>query len=203
MLEACRQVSSIRAIICVTTDKIYENKEWIWPYRENDALGGKDPYSASKASAELIAASYQKIFEKEHPRVGLVTVRGGNIIGGGDWSEDRLIPDLIRSLQSNSSLKVRNPNSIRPWQHVLALCHGYLLLASNLLHSPKKYQGPWNFGPSKADNCSVGQLLEIFENAWCLPKLIFEKDDSKPEANLLAIDSTKANTYLNWLPPTL
>jgi len=201
VLEACRRSPSIRAIVCITTDKVYENREWDWAYREIDALGGKDPYSASKAAAEIIAACYRDSFLATGNAKGLATARGGNVIGGGDWSDDRLIPDLVRAISDKKSMMIRNPNSSRPWQHVLTLCHGYLELAARLLDAPEKYHGAWNFGPGTSGTVTVAKLLQHFKRAWELPEITEQEADGKPESKLLAVDSSKARHRLEWVPP--
>lgn len=198
VLEACRQAKSTLAIICVTTDKVYNNNEWIWPYRETDRLGGNDPYSASKAAAELVAASYRKSFPSSG--YALATARGGNVIGGGDWSQDRLIPDVVRAIRSGQSLTIRNPNASRPWQHVLTLCHGYLQLAASMLLAPEVYQEAWNFGPGDEGSVTVTQLLKAFEESWELPEIVTEAAEGYVESQLLSLDSTKARLKLRWSP---
>lgn len=160
VLDACRLTESVRAIVVVTTDKCYENQEWPWGYRENDRLGGHDPYSASKAGAELVAASYRHAFFSNEDGPLLATARAGNVIGGGDWSEDRLIPDLVRATVNNQSLEIRSPNATRPWQHVLESLSGYLLLGQKLLEGQKDFAAPWNFGPEPEGNRSVAEVLE-------------------------------------------
>jgi CDP-glucose 4,6-dehydratase len=205
VLEAFRKSKSARILIIITSDKCYENKEWIWGYRENDPVGGYDPYSASKGAAELISAAYIRSFFnpeyfKMHGKV-IATVRAGNVIGGGDWAKDRIIPDCIRSLEENRPIEVRNPQSVRPWQHVLEPLNGYLLLASKMFEEPSKYSGAWNFGPYPESIITVKEVVEkVIEyygkGSW--------KDISKPtelhEANLLNLDISKANLLLGWKP---
>ena len=163
VLEAARSVKSVKGVLCITTDKVYKNNEWQWPYRENDPLGGKDPYSASKAAAEMVIQSYAA----SYPWVGeegpaIATARGGNIIGGGDWSEDRLIPDFIRALVHDGRLTLRYPDATRPWQHVLALVHGYLMILAGLSSSdPGQVARAWNLGPHDAREYSVREVLEL------------------------------------------
>ncbi len=162
ILDAARFQPSVRAIVCVTSDKVYDNKGWVWRYRENDALGGKDPYSASKAAAEIVAASYASAFYSKDDRVRLVTARGGNVVGGGDWAPDRIVPDLVRAIESGSQLVLRNPGAIRPWQHVLELCRGYLLLGQLLLAANKNAFGALNFGPNAENEITVLTLAKQF-----------------------------------------
>ncbi len=200
VLEACRQNSSVRAIVVITTDKCYENREWPWGYRENDRLGGHDPYSASKAGAELVAASYRSAFFNTDTAPLLATARAGNVIGGGDWSEDRLIPDLIRALEKHQSLEIRLPQATRPWQHVLESLSGYLLLGQKLLEGDKAFAEPWNFGPEPEGNRTVADVLGKLNQHW--PNLRWHvTDQSQPhEASLLYLDSAKARIQLHWQP---
>ncbi|MEC9347465.1 MAG: CDP-glucose 4,6-dehydratase [Pseudomonadota bacterium] len=199
LLQACRGLEDLRAVICVTTDKVYENHEWVWPYRETDALGGKDPYSASKAAAELVALSYRRSYFA--PRgVPVLTARGGNVIGGGDWSADRLVPDLVRAVATSEPLPIRNPDAVRPWQHVLGLCHGYLLLAERAVAGAIPGEGAWNFGPAPDEVCTVAHLLDRIGSHWTLPEIRHVAGDGKPEARLLSLDSSKARAELGWRP---
>ncbi len=201
VLEAARKVKSVKGVLCITTDKVYDNKEWSWPYRENDPLGGKDPYSASKAAAEMVIQSYANSypwFENKGPVVA--SARGGNIIGGGDWSEDRLIPDFIRAITSSSKLTLRFPDAIRPWQHVLALVHGYLIILSGLVSSrPAQFAQAWNLGPQDPRQYSVREVLNIMSTNWQEPILNY-MESPLPEANSLALDSSMARNQLNWVP---
>ena len=200
VLEAARLTESVKGVVCVTTDKVYKNKEWLWPYRENDTLGGKDPYSASKSAAEMIIDSYQHSFGKlDGSGMAIATARGGNIIGGGDWSEDRLIPDFVRAVVLNSKLMLRYPNSIRPWQHVLALTQGYLMLLAGLLEQPEKFARPWNFGPHEIKTFTVREVLEILSEEWGSPELEY-MESPLAEACALALDSSSARNVLNWIP---
>ena len=199
ILEAARQVESVKVIVNVTTDKCYKNNEWLWPYRENEALGGHDPYSSSKACAEIISAAYRDSFFA-NSGVQLATVRAGNVIGGGDWSKDRLIPDVLRSLDANETISIRSPSSIRPWQHVLEPVSGYILLAQKLEESQNKYSEAWNFGPEENDCWTVGKIVthvcEIAQRgSWVSPEV-----DQPHEAGLLKLDSSKAKTNLGWMP---
>lgn len=198
VLEACRQQSSVRAVVAVTTDKCYENREWSWGYRENDRLGGYDPYSASKAGAELVAASYRSAFFNSENSPLLATARAGNVIGGGDWSDDRLIPDLIRALEKNESIEIRSPQSTRPWQHVLESLSGYLLLGQRLLSGNKAFAEAWNFGPELEGNRSVSEVLGKLQQNWAHLSWHLSKKPQLHEAQLLYLDSSKARNQLRW-----
>ena len=200
LLEACRLTTDVRAVVVITTDKCYQNREWVWGYRENDPLGGYDPYSASKAGAELVAASYQSAFF-DNPDAPLVaTARAGNVIGGGDWSEDRLIPDLVRALATGAPLAIRFPQATRPWQHVLESLSGYLLLGQKLLEGQRELAGAWNFGPYPRDNRTVGEILERLRDHWPTLAWAVNPDPQLHEAGLLYLDSTKARQLLGWRP---
>jgi CDP-glucose 4,6-dehydratase len=202
VLEAARTVKSVRAVLCITTDKVYKNNEWPWPYRENDPLGGKDPYSASKAAAEMVIQSYAASFPwatGEGPVVA--TARGGNIIGGGDWSEDRLIPDFVRAVTSGTTLTLRYPDATRPWQHVLALVHGYMMLLAGLIsNSRAQFAQAWNLGPQDPRQYSVRQVLELMAQHWQSPDLLY-MSNPLPEAGALALDSSLARNNLGWISP--
>jgi CDP-glucose 4,6-dehydratase len=201
VLEAARTVKSVKGVLCITTDKVYKNNEWPWPYRENDPLGGKDPYSASKAAAEMVIQSYAASYPwqtGEGPAVA--TARGGNIIGGGDWSEDRLIPDFVRAIVEEQSITLRYPDATRPWQHVLALVHGYLVLLAGLLSENKQvFAQAWNLGPQDSLQYSVRDVLELMSESWKRPDLEF-MNNPLPEAQALALDSSLARNLLSWLP---
>jgi CDP-glucose 4,6-dehydratase len=198
VLEACRRVPVLRAIVVVTTDKVYENREWPWPYRESDALGGKDPYSASKAAAELAVLAWRRGFFAQ-AGIPLVTARGGNVIGGGDWATDRLVPDIFRSLADGMPLSIRSPKSVRPWQHVLDPLYGYLLLAVKLLDKPKEFSSSWNFGPLPTDKNTVGEVAAKIIKVFGVGKIDTDtKSIPLHEAGLLLLDSTKAEKYLGW-----
>ena len=201
VLEAARRVSSVRAVLCITTDKVYKNNEWLWPYRENDALGGNDPYSASKAAAEMVIQGYSASYPYNHNGAPAIAVaRGGNIIGGGDWSENRLIPDFVRAVTNETTLQLRYPNAVRPWQHVLALVQGYMMLMSELLSDNTiNVAQAWNFGPVDTKQYSVSDMIELLSANWQRPNLSFI-NNSLPEANLLALDSSMARVKLNWVP---
>ena len=206
ILDCARELESLKAIVVITTDKVYENKEWIWGYRENDALGGYDPYSASKACAEIVTDSMRNSFfninefGKSH-QVLIATARAGNVIGGGDWSEDRLIPDIIKAVCANKSVKIRNPKSTRPWQHVLEPLRGYLMLGEKLLEGKKEFATAFNFGPNLQDNLRVEEILKITKNLWDKVDYVLECDSNAPhEAELLMLDVAKAQKLLNWEP---
>ena len=200
VLEACRQQTTVRAIVAITTDKCYENREWPWGYRENDRLGGHDPYSASKAGAELVAASYRKAFFNAGTAPLLATARAGNVIGGGDWSEDRLIPDLIRALEKGQSLEIRSPQATRPWQHVLESLSGYLLLGQRLFAGELSYEEAWNFGPEPEGNRTVSEVLGKLNQHWRGLHWHVTEKPQPHEANLLYLDSAKARSQLHWQP---
>lgn len=202
LLEAARRVSSVRAIVCVTSDKCYENREWVWGYRESDALGGKDPYSASKGAAEIVAGSYQRAVYPLDGRIRLASARGGNVVGGGDWSEDRLVPDLVRAMEGGRPLVLRNPDAIRPWQHVLELVRGYLVLGGRLLDDGAAFEGGWNFGPRRENEVTVGELISRFVDVWGGVKGFEVKVEPSPlkEAQSLKLDIAKADQLLNWQP---
>ncbi len=201
LLEVVKESSSIKSLVCITSDKCYENYEWTWGYRENDILGGHDPYSASKAAAEIIFSSYQKSFFSNFRSIGVATARAGNVIGGGDWSDYRLIPDLIKAIQSNEPVKIRNPSSTRPWQHVLEPLSGYILLGASLVRDPKFFSGAWNFGPSNLDVLSVEEVIKIIiSNLGKGEMTIEDSKDNEHEANLLQLNCDKAIQNLSWKP---
>jgi CDP-glucose 4,6-dehydratase len=200
MLEACRKTASVQAIVAVTTDKCYQNNEWVWGYRECDPLGGHDPYSASKAGAELVAASYRASLMSDPSAPLLATARAGNVIGGGDWSQDRLIPDLARAIAAGVSLEIRSPNATRPWQHVLESLSGYLLLGQQLLTRERRFAEAWNFGPDALGNRSVSDVLTRIAQSWPEVKWHQTTQAHPHEARLLSLDSTKAHTLLGWQP---
>jgi CDP-glucose 4,6-dehydratase len=201
LLEAARSIKSVKGVLCITTDKVYKNNEWPWPYRENDPLGGKDPYSASKAAAEIVIQSYAASYPWSGGQgPAIATARGGNIIGGGDWSEDRLIPDFVRAVVDGNALALRYPEATRPWQHVLALVHGYLLILAGLASGdPGKVAKAWNLGPHEARRYSVRDVLELMSGSWKRPALDY-LDDPLPEAQTLALDSSLARNQLSWAP---
>ncbi|PAF41223.1 CDP-glucose 4,6-dehydratase [Helicobacter sp. 11S03491-1] len=203
LLQASRKISSIRSIINITTDKVYENKEWVWGYRENDPLGGYDPYSSSKACSEILSASFRSSFfnindfNKTHQTL-IATARAGNVIGGGDWSADRLIPDIIRGMQKKSKIIIRNPQATRPWQHVLEPLYGYLLLGIKLYEGKTQFAQSFNFGPNAKNNLSVAAMLEIIKKNWNISYQITPNPHFSHEANLLMLDSSKAHSFLHW-----
>lgn len=199
LLEAARGAPDVRAIVCVTSDKCYENREWVWPYRENDPMGGHDPYSSSKGCAELVAAAYRSSFFAHGP--ALATVRAGNVIGGGDWATDRLVPDLIRAFEAGASPLIRSPDSVRPWQHVLEALGGYLKIAERLLAGEREFADAWNFGPSDEDARPVSWIVERLRAAWGEgAAAIADTGPRQHEAGLLRLDSSKARAALGWQP---
>jgi CDP-glucose 4,6-dehydratase len=199
LLQAARAVRSIRAIVVVTTDKVYENRDWVWPYREKDRLGGHDPYAASKACAELVTSSYRDSFFTAG-NVGVATVRAGNVIGGGDWSRDRLVPDVIMACQERNSVRLRNPTAVRPWQHVLEPLHGYLMLAERLAEEPAVFGSEWNFGPDENDALTVGEVTRRLIALWGSGSAEIDSDAHPHETHALRLDSSKARTLLGWRP---
>ena len=200
VLEAARTTPGVKGVICITSDKVYANREWVWAYRENDELGGKDPYSASKAGAEMVAAAYQETLAKRGNGVRIVTARGGNIIGGGDWANNRIVPDFVRALIGEKSLTLRNPEAVRPWQHVLALVHGYIMLANRLLSHEDAVDPAWNFGPLGDEEMMVSALISKLSAYWKAPDIRYEPG-TFPETHFLGVDSSKARRILGWQPP--
>ncbi len=200
ILEACRNTESVQSIVVVTTDKCYENQEWEWGYREIDRLGGHDPYSASKAAVELLAASYRQAFFGQHNMPFLATARAGNVIGGGDWSEDRLIPDVVRAITDRCKLEVRSPEATRPWQHVLESLAGYLCLGQQLMEGKHECSQAWNFGPGIEGNRTVRQVLTELKKTWPAVDWFVTEDPQPHEASLLQLDSAKAQKHLAWSP---
>lgn len=201
VLEASRILPSLKALVFITSDKCYRNKEWVWGYRENDELGGRDPYSASKASAELVFAAYQDSFFDKQAGLGAATTRAGNVIGGGDWALNRIVPDCIQALRENKSISIRSPNATRPWQHVLDPLSGYLLLAVKLAQEPKRYGGSWNFGPSSNAARTVEALARAIIQRWGSGRLAINPSLDLPhEACLLQLSIDKAVHDLGWYP---
>jgi len=199
LLEAVRGCDSVRAVVNVTTDKCYENKEWVWGYREDEALGGHDPYSSSKACSELVTAAYRSSFFQAGG-AAIASARAGNVIGGGDWAVDRLVPDFLRAHDAGRTLEVRHPEATRPWQHVLEPLSGYLLLAQRLAEHGKPYARAWNFGPSDGDARSVGWILDQLVRQ--LPQVAWRHTGGPQvhEAHFLKLDSSRAGRELNWRP---
>lgn len=201
LLEAVRCTSSVRVLIYVTSDKCYENSEWIWGYRENDRLGGHDPYSASKAAAEIVFSAYSRSFFFDKLDFGAASTRAGNVIGGGDWAVDRIIPDCIRAINSDKPIYLRNPAATRPWQHVLEPISGYLLLAARLYEDPTGYAGAWNFGPSSSEVRTVLEVAEYIVNHYGCGSVISDAVEKKHhEAQLLQLNCDKSHQYLGWYP---
>lgn len=201
ILEAARKCKNLTSIVAITTDKCYENKEWSWGYRENEAMGGHDPYSSSKGCCELLIASYRKSFFNNPTSPSLSSVRAGNVIGGGDWSDDRLIPDILKAFENSESVVVRNPLSTRPWQHVLEPLSGYLVLAENLYNSGNRFAEGWNFGPKDEDCKSVEWILDTMKKTWgegASWKL--DTNNNPHEAGFLKLDCSKAAQELKWVP---
>ncbi|WP_316801204.1 CDP-glucose 4,6-dehydratase [Pedobacter frigidisoli] len=199
--EAVRATPSVKAAVNVTTDKCYDNKEWVWGYRENDPMGGKDPYSASKGCSELITSSYLESFFKAEGTCNIASARAGNVIGGGDWALDRIIPDYFRAFKKEEKLEVRNPYATRPWQHVLEPLSGYLNLAAELFMNGKEFSGGWNFGPEDVTNYSVKELIDEIlildsRGGYTIP----EGTVKLHEAVLLKLDISKAANFLKWKP---
>lgn len=208
VFEAVRNTDSVRVVVNVTSDKCYDNKEWVWGYRETDAMGGFDPYSSSKGCAELLTNAYRHSYFKnqisgENKQVSLATVRAGNVIGGGDWAKDRLIPDCIRALLKGKTIKIRNPQSIRPWQYVLEPLRGYLSLAVKMFKYGNRYAEAWNFGPADGDSITVKEMVEKILDFWGDGnwKDISKKiSDPLHEAKYLRLDCSKARRILDWRP---
>ena len=205
VLEAVRKTPSVRAVVCVTTDKCYQNQEWVWAYRESDPLGGYDPYASSKACAEVVSAAYRSSFfsverMNEH-NVGVCTARAGNVIGGGDWSDDRLIPDLVRGFCSKQAVLIRRPKAIRPWQHVLEPLHGYLMLAEKLLAQDAKFASSYNFGPSDEEIWPVERIATKLVDMWGEgASWVTDRDPIEHEDHVLRLDASKARLELGWKP---
>lgn len=218
VLEACRQTESVKAIVNITSDKCYENREWVWGYRENDPMGGYDPYSASKGCAELVASSYRNsFFNPSHPLTSspshpltfspsnnsilLASARAGNVIGGGDWAEDRLLPDIMRAVSKGEKAIIRNPNATRPWQHVLEPLSGYLMLGQKLLEGRKEFAEGWNFGPDDESNIRVEDVVSCVKSEWeRVDYEIRSSQDNPHEAGFLKLDCSKAHSKLKWKP---
>jgi CDP-glucose 4,6-dehydratase len=204
VLDAVRRLPGVRAVVVVTSDKCYFNEEWVWGYREDSRLGGHDPYSGSKGAAELVVTSYQNSFLDKSRNAGLAAVgsgRAGNVIGGGDWAADRLVPDIVRSLLDGKPTMVRNPQATRPWQHVLEPLHGYLMLAERLYLDRHDFASSWNFGPPQESERTVGWVIDRLYQLWGAP-YAWQRDTHRgpPEATFLKLDASKAHAYLDWWP---
>lgn len=215
VLEAIRRSAGVRAAVMVTSDKCYENQEWIWPYRENDPMGGHDPYSASKGCAELVTQAYRDSFfqrvqftrddDQDHSEPpALASARAGNVVGGGDWATDRLIPDLVRSILAGKQLHLRRPDAVRPWQHVVEALAGYLTLAEHLVADGADYAGAWNFGPGEDDARTVGWIVERLAERWREEgqdvRWTVDPGPHPHEAGLLRLEASKARDRLGWRP---
>ena len=202
LLEATKSLKSKCAIVMITTDKVYKNREWLYGYRENDQLGGIDPYSSSKAGAEIAISSWRSSFcgnsNNQNPNIHISTARAGNVIGGGDWAVDRIIPDLIKALKRKETVIIRNPNSTRPWQHVLEPLSGYLILAEKLYYKPEIYSEAFNFGPDKINNKRVQDLVELVLSIWPGEWSISPEKETLHEAGLLHLQSDKSAAMLKW-----
>lgn len=205
LLECCRIIDSVRVVVNVTTDKCYENQEWIWGYRENDQLGGYDPYSSSKASCEIVTAAYRQSFFNpikisEHGK-SIASARAGNVIGGGDWQIDRLIPDCVRALENDEPIIIRNPLAIRPWQHVLEPLSGYLNLAKEMYQSRGQYCEAWNFGSDEGSMKTVGEITNLVIQNWKKGSWHNQSEKNAPyETSILKLDISKAKNFLKWEP---
>jgi len=201
LLEAVRQAPSVRAVVNVTSDKCYENREWVWAYRECDPMGGHDPYSSSKGCAELVTAAYRDSFFSGAFPCAVATARAGNVIGGGDWADDRLIPDIVRAISNGQPVQIRNPQAVRPWQHVLEPLSGYLVLAEKLFIGEQAFAEGWNFGPEPADTRPVSWIVEMLTQRFS-DRADWVKDEGQhpTEAGHLTVDSAKARQRLGWSP---
>lgn len=201
VLEAARQTASVRAVVIVTSDKCYDNREWDRGYVEEDAMGGHDPYSSSKGAAELVTAAYRRSFFHQAGSAAIASARAGNVIGGGDWSEDRLVPDMVRGITDNQPIVIRRPESVRPWQHVLEPLRGYMSLAQTLWEHEHKYAEAWNFGPALEDAITVADLAKCFVSRWGKGQLKIQPEmDAPHEAKYLRLNCGKASQRLGWFP---
>ncbi|MBN4051218.1 CDP-glucose 4,6-dehydratase [bacterium AH-315-M05] len=202
VLEAARNCESVRAVINVTSDKVYKNREWSRGYRETDHLGGYDPYSSSKACSEILTSSYRNSFFENSDRKTLIaSARAGNVIGGGDWANERLMPDIAKSVIEGNKVKIRSPKSVRPWQHVLEPLSGYLLLGQKLLEGKREFASAWNFGPGNASCIDVHEVIKLIKQYWDKVEVVIDKEQDKfHEAGLLKLDSSKASLDLGWAP---
>ncbi|GAB3520435.1 CDP-glucose 4,6-dehydratase [Photobacterium alginatilyticum] len=205
LLEAVKQVGSIKAVVNITSDKCYENREWVWGYREEEAMGGYDPYSNSKGCAELVASSYRQSFfnedKYEEHGCALASVRAGNVIGGGDWADDRLIPDMLKAFSNGDAVEIRSPHAVRPWQHVLEPLSGYITIAEHLYENGTDYAEGWNFGPREDDAKPVQWIVENLVHQWGSDASWYLTEGEHPhEAHYLKLDCSKAKMRLNWQP---
>lgn len=201
VLEAARITASVRSLVVVTSDKCYENREWARGYKEEDAMGGHDPYSSSKGAAELVTAAYRRSFFETGNSPFIASARAGNVIGGGDWSEDRLVPDLVRGISSDDSIIIRRPESVRPWQHVLEPLAGYLVLGERLFQTGSRYTGAWNFGPAVEDCRTVAEIADRVCRIWGRGQIRVQQDADAPhEATYLRLDCDKSLEHLGWKP---
>jgi len=205
LFEAIRSCNSVRAVINVTTDKVYKNREWVWGYRETDTLGGFDPYSASKACSEIITSSFRDSFfnpsKYDEHHVAVATARAGNVIGGGDWGADRLVPDFVRTVLSGGKVKIRNPQAVRPWQHVLEPLNGYMMLAQKLFEEGSAYAQAWNFGPNEESCKTVEYVIDKLCSLWGNVRYEIDiRGTPMHEANYLKLDCSKSKRYLGWEP---
>jgi CDP-glucose 4,6-dehydratase len=201
VLEAARREASVKAVVCITTDKCYENREWVWGYRENEAMGGYDPYSSSKGCSELVISAYRNSYFSSGEGPAVASVRAGNVIGGGDWAEDRLIPDIVRAMMKNEGVIIRAPKSIRPWQHVLEPLSGYMLLAERLWDEKNSYADAWNFGPNDEDAKPVEWIVERLTQSWGEgAHWELDKDVNPHEAQYLKLDISKVKSLLGYEP---
>lgn len=200
VLEACREISNLKGVVIVTTDKVYKNQEWNWGYREIDPIGGYDPYSASKAAAELVVHSFRESLSWANENIIISSARAGNVIGGGDWSNDRLIPDIYRSIMNGVPISIRSPFSTRPWQHVLDCLSGYLLIGHKILTGDQSVGRSWNFGPEVSGNKSVEEIVSMFQTISPDISLLSAESSGPHEAKLLFLDISDSSNLLNWKP---
>ena len=201
LLDAVRHCDSVRSLVFVTSDKCYENVEWIWGYRENDRLGGHDPYSASKAAAEIVFSSFLRSYFVDRPDLGAASTRAGNVIGGGDWADDRIVPDCVRAIREGRPIVIRNPRATRPWQHVLDPLSGYLQLAVQLQDNPERFSGAWNFGPSSTEARNVIEVAQHIVSSFGYGEIEIDPTDGKQhEASLLQLNCDKAHQLMKWQP---
>jgi CDP-glucose 4,6-dehydratase len=201
LLQAARSLADLKAVVVVTSDKCYDNREWLWGYRENEALGGHDPYSSSKACAELVTAAFRDSYFAAGSSVAIASARAGNVVGGGDWAVDRLIPDCVRAIEAGLPIRIRSPHAVRPWQHVLEPLAGYLMLAERLCADGANFAEAWNFGPADEDTRPVQWVVEEVVRGWGAGvRWEIDGGDKPHEAGLLRLDSSKARSRLGWRP---